>query len=177
LLKYLVLSDLLARNETLFYAVLMSDPATYKPIDTPTVGEALLGVAAGSVDVIGFPGLGGLFIARVTGNLVALAARSIAGGDASVAHLLSAPVFVTALAAARLLAAGSIPLRIATLKPPLLLQFLLFLGVLAACIAAVPAPDPNTTLMCLQRCSASPRLLCRTSLCRFRSRSHRPLLS
>ena len=39
--KYLVLSDLQARNETLFYAVLMSDPATYLPlVYTPTVGEA-----------------------------------------------------------------------------------------------------------------------------------------
>ena len=41
LLKYLVLSDLQARNETLFDAVLMSDPATYMPlVYTPTVGEA-----------------------------------------------------------------------------------------------------------------------------------------
>jgi malate dehydrogenase (oxaloacetate-decarboxylating)(NADP+) len=39
--KYLVLSDLQLRNETLFYAVLMSDPATYMPlVYTPTVGEA-----------------------------------------------------------------------------------------------------------------------------------------
>ena len=39
--KYLVLSDLQARNETLFYAVLMSDPVAYLPIVyTPTVGEA-----------------------------------------------------------------------------------------------------------------------------------------
>jgi malate dehydrogenase (oxaloacetate-decarboxylating)(NADP+) len=39
--KYLVLSDLQARNETLFYAVLMADPATYMPlVYTPTVGEA-----------------------------------------------------------------------------------------------------------------------------------------
>jgi malate dehydrogenase (oxaloacetate-decarboxylating)(NADP+) len=39
--KYLVLSDLQTRNETLFYAVLMSDPAIYMPVVyTPTVGEA-----------------------------------------------------------------------------------------------------------------------------------------
>src|SRR5579883_2036033 len=39
--KYLLLSDLQARNETLFYAVVMSDPATFMPIVyTPTVGEA-----------------------------------------------------------------------------------------------------------------------------------------
>ena len=39
--KYLMLSDLQARNETLFYAVLMSDPAGFMPlVYTPTVGEA-----------------------------------------------------------------------------------------------------------------------------------------
>ncbi len=39
--KYLLLSDLQARNETLFYAVLMSDPAVFMPlVYTPTVGEA-----------------------------------------------------------------------------------------------------------------------------------------
>lgn len=39
--KYLFLNDLHARNETLFYAVLMSDPATFMPlVYTPTVGEA-----------------------------------------------------------------------------------------------------------------------------------------
>jgi malate dehydrogenase (oxaloacetate-decarboxylating)(NADP+) len=39
--KYLFLSDLQSRNETLYYATLMSDPATFMPlVYTPTVGEA-----------------------------------------------------------------------------------------------------------------------------------------
>src|SRR6266705_1527528 len=39
--KYLFLSDLQARNETLYYALLMSDPAGFMPlVYTPTVGEA-----------------------------------------------------------------------------------------------------------------------------------------
>src|SRR6202162_5772658 len=39
--KYLFLSDLQNRNLTLFYALLMSDPATLMPlVYTPTVGEA-----------------------------------------------------------------------------------------------------------------------------------------
>lgn len=39
--RYLLLSDLQARNETLYYAVLMSDPARFIPlVYTPTVGEA-----------------------------------------------------------------------------------------------------------------------------------------
>lgn len=39
--KYLFLSDLQARNEVLYFAVLMSDPARFMPlVYTPTVGEA-----------------------------------------------------------------------------------------------------------------------------------------
>lgn len=39
--KYLFLSDLQGRNQTLYYAVLMGDPARFMPlVYTPTVGEA-----------------------------------------------------------------------------------------------------------------------------------------
>jgi len=39
--KYLFLSDLQTRNQTLYFAVIMSDPATFMPlVYTPTVGEA-----------------------------------------------------------------------------------------------------------------------------------------
>jgi len=120
-----------------------------------SVGDALgtklltfvLSVIAGSVDVIGFLGLGTLFIAHITGNLVILAARSAAGEHASVAHFLSVPVFIIALVAARLLAAKLDRSGIATLRPLLLLQFLLLSGLLAICIGVGSLTDPNAAIM------------------------------
>jgi uncharacterized membrane protein YoaK (UPF0700 family) len=56
----------------------------------------VLSVIAGSVDVIGFLGLGALFIAHITGNLVILAAKIAAGEHASAAHCLSVPVMPAA---------------------------------------------------------------------------------
>src|ERR1700754_3146448 len=85
----------------------------------------VLSVIAGSADVIGFLGFGALFIAHITGNLVILAARYAAGEHTSAAHLLSVPVFMIALMVARLLAASLERSGITTLRPLLLLQFLL----------------------------------------------------
>ena len=107
----------------------------------------VLSVIAGSVDVIGFLGLGALFIAHVTGNLVILAARAAAGEHAPAAHLLSVPVFIIALVAARLLAARLDRSGIATLRPLLLLQFLLLSGLFAICIGVGSVADPNAAIM------------------------------
>ena len=107
----------------------------------------VLSVIAGSVDVIGFLGLGALFIAHVTGNLVILAARAAAGEHAPAAHLLSVPVFVIALVAARLLAARLDRSGIAALRPLLLLQFLLLSGLFAICIGVGSVADPNAAVM------------------------------
>jgi uncharacterized membrane protein YoaK (UPF0700 family) len=107
----------------------------------------VLSVIAGSVDVIGFLGLGALFIAHITGNLVVLAARTAAGEHASASHLLSVPVFIIALFAARLLAATLDRSGIATLRPLLLLQFLLLSGLLTICIGVGSPADPNAAIM------------------------------
>jgi uncharacterized membrane protein YoaK (UPF0700 family) len=107
----------------------------------PTV----LSLAAGSVDAIGFLGLGGLFTAHVTGNLVILAAHVVAGEEAAVALILSVPVFFVALCLTKLLAGGLERVRIASLSPLLLLQFLLLSGFLIVCVAAGPHIDPNAT--------------------------------
>jgi uncharacterized membrane protein YoaK (UPF0700 family) len=106
-----------------------------------------LSVIAGSVDVIGFLGLGALFIAHITGNLVVLAARTAAGEHAPAAHLLSVPVFIIVLFATRLLAAALDRFRIATLRPLLLLQFLLLAGFLAVSIEVGSPADPSAAVM------------------------------
>src|ERR1700684_4130903 len=63
---------------------------------------AVLSLTAGSVDVISFLGLGGLFTAHITGNLVILASHIVNGGEAPVAPMLSVPVFMVVLVLARL---------------------------------------------------------------------------
>ncbi len=105
----------------------------------PTV----LSVIAGSADVSSFLGLGGLFVAHITGNLVILAAHLVTGTRVEVALLLSVPVFILVLALTRLLAAGLEAIGVASLRPLLLLQLLLLAGFLAVGVAAGPRIDPN----------------------------------
>ncbi len=105
----------------------------------PTV----LSLIAGSADVISFLGLGGLFTAHITGNLVILAAHIVTGGEANVALLLSVPVFILVLCLTRLLVAGLEAIGLASLRFLLLVQFLLLAGFLVLCVAAGPRIDPN----------------------------------
>jgi uncharacterized membrane protein YoaK (UPF0700 family) len=103
----------------------------------------LLSVIAGSCDVIGFLGLGGLFTAHVTGNLVILAAHMVSGGEAQVAPMLSVPVFMAVLALTRVVAAACERAGFAPLRPLLALQFILLAGFLALGVAAGAVVDPN----------------------------------
>jgi uncharacterized membrane protein YoaK (UPF0700 family) len=105
----------------------------------PTV----LSLIAGSVDVISFLGLGGLFTAHITGNLVILAAHLVSGGRAPLAPILSVPVFIAVLALTRLLASGLEAIGLASLRPLLALQLLLLACFLALCFAAGPGINPN----------------------------------
>lgn len=104
---------------------------------------SVLSVIAGSADVISFLGLGGLFNAHITGNLVILAAHLVTGSAANVALLLSVPVFILVLGLTRLLAAGLEAVGRAALRPLLLLQFLLLAGCLALGVASGPRLDPK----------------------------------
>lgn len=107
----------------------------------------VLSVAAGSVDIIGFLGLNGLFTAHVTGNVVVLAAKLVAHEEAPLAYLISVPVFMTVLALTALLAAGLTRRQIPTLLPLLLLQFLLLSAFFAISFGARDRIDPTTARM------------------------------
>jgi uncharacterized membrane protein YoaK (UPF0700 family) len=105
----------------------------------------VLSVVAGSTDIIGFLGLNGLFTAHITGNLAVLAAHIVAGGEGQLAQLLAVPVFMAVVGLTSLLARGLESIGVSSLRPLLLLQFLLLAGFLTVCIAADPRLDPNTT--------------------------------
>src|SRR5258706_3840950 len=113
----------------------MSEIAEYRTprVPTPSIESSLgarllptvLSIIAGSVDAIGFLGLGGLFTAHVTGNLVILAAHLVSGSGAPVVPMLSVPVFVAALGVTRLLAGGPGWIGVCSLRvPPLPLTLL-----------------------------------------------------
>src|SRR6266849_2623295 len=129
----------------------MTEYVENTPVSPPSVDSSLgtkllpsvLSVIAGSVDVISFLGLGGLFTAHITGNLVILAAHVVSGGETQVAPMLSVPVFMVVLGLTRLLVRGLEAMGLASLRPLLLLQFLLLTGFLVLCVAAGPGLDPN----------------------------------
>jgi uncharacterized membrane protein YoaK (UPF0700 family) len=106
---------------------------------------SVLSVIAGSTDIIGFLGLGGLFTAHITGNLAILAAHVASGGTAEVAQILSVPVFIGVVGLTRLLAVGLESIGLTTLRPLLLLQFLLLAGFFALSVAAGPHLDTTAT--------------------------------
>src|SRR4051794_16995164 len=110
---------------------------------------AVLSVIAGSVDAISFLGLGGLFTAHVTGNLVVLVAHLATGSRAPVASILSVPVFVAALGLTRLLAGFLERIGYGSLRLLLLVQLLLLVAFLVLCASAGAGVDPHATRMIL----------------------------
>jgi uncharacterized membrane protein YoaK (UPF0700 family) len=90
----------------------------------------VLSLGAGSVDVIGFL-WHGVFVAHITGNLILLAARVVAGAPVGVATIVSIPVFVVMLAFTNLAAVRLEATGIPSLRPLLFVQFLFLAGFFA----------------------------------------------
>jgi len=106
----------------------------------------VLSLIAGSADVISFLGLGGLFTAHITGNLVILAAHIVACQSASIALLLSVPMFMLSLGLTSVLAAGVERAGRSSLAFLLLLQFVLLAASFVLCVVAGPRADPKTAI-------------------------------
>jgi uncharacterized membrane protein YoaK (UPF0700 family) len=103
----------------------------------------ILSLVAGSLDIVGFLGLGGLFAAHITGNVVVLAARLVAHEPSPLSYVISVPVFMGMLVLTRLIVAGLDRIAFPSLLTLLVLQFLLLLMAFGTCIAAGPGADPN----------------------------------
>ena len=127
----------------LMVSIISGEPLAARAV-APSVDSSLgakllpgvLSVTAGSVDVISFLGLGGLFAAHITGNLVILAAHIVTGRAASLAAILSVPVFIVVLGLTRVAAAALEEARHCPLQPLLALQFVLLVSFLAVWVAA-----------------------------------------
>src|ERR1700686_2507936 len=132
---------------------------------------AVLSLTAGSVDVISFLGLGGLFTAHITGNLVILASHIVNGGDAPLAPMLSVPVFMVVLGLTRLLVGGweSLSCRRCFSCNCCCSPIFPSYASLAA-RATTRTRQPRSSGVC----SASRRWRYRTHSCRSRSKGRRP---
>lgn len=113
----------------------------------PKLLSFVLGLTAGTVDVIGCLGLGGLLIAHITSNLVFLAARLASDEPVQLSYVLAVPVFIVVLLTTRVLAPRLERMRIASLLPALFLQFVLLLAFYTICHRAGPRADPNSASM------------------------------
>jgi uncharacterized membrane protein YoaK (UPF0700 family) len=109
----------------------------------------ILSLTAGSVDAISFLGLGGLFNAHITGNLMILASRIVGNGPAPIAIILSVPIFMIALFLTRLLVRRLELLGHDSLQPLLLIQLLLLLGFFVICVADGQHVNPNAAFAIL----------------------------
>ncbi len=108
----------------------------------------LLSLTAGSVDVISFLALNGLFVSHITGNLVILAVHIVNAGEAPLALVLSVPIFVLVLALTKYCAHKLAEKNFNTLKILLLIQFLFLLGYLFIGIN-LHKPIHSTTVMAI----------------------------
>lgn len=104
---------------------------------------AILSLVAGSVDVVSFLGLNGLFVSHITGNLVILAVHIVHVGNAPIALILSVPVFIMILGLTKLLVSSLEKAGRDSLQPLLILQFIFLVGFLVLGVTAGSHINPD----------------------------------
>jgi uncharacterized membrane protein YoaK (UPF0700 family) len=106
----------------------------------------VLSVIAGATDITGVLGFNGLFTAHITGNLVLLAGRVVAGNPAAVSYILSVPVFMLVLLGTSVLARVIEQTGASSLRWLLLLQLLALVTFFLLSVTSGPWEDPDATL-------------------------------
>jgi len=102
---------------------------------------AVLSMTAGAVDAIGFLGLGGLFVAHITGNIVVVVAHYVTGGFSRIGPLIAVPVFIIVLGTVVWASKGKSKHR--TLRALLILHAALLTGFLVLSAALGPFASPG----------------------------------
>jgi uncharacterized membrane protein YoaK (UPF0700 family) len=105
---------------------------------------AVLSMTAGAVDAIGFLGLGGLFIAHITGNIVVVVAHYITGGFSRIGPLIAVPVFIVVLGT--VVWASEDKSKHRTLRALLILHAALLTGFLVLSAALGPFANPGSAV-------------------------------
>jgi uncharacterized membrane protein YoaK (UPF0700 family) len=110
---------------------------------------AVLSTTAGTVDVIGFLALGGLFTAHITGNLVVVAAHYVTGRFSAVGPILAVPVFVAVLGVVTLACVSIAKAPYASRRGLLILHAALLAGCLGLAVEFGPFANADRPMAVL----------------------------
>ena len=115
-----------------------------KKIGGAAAVAALLSFNGGFVDTAGFLGLQGLFTAHVTGNFVTLGAALVLGSHGIIGKILALPVFITAIALARLAGAAMRKRKMPVLRILLAVEVGLLFSFFALAVVFGPFADADS---------------------------------
>jgi len=108
-----------------------------------------LGFAAGFVDTLGFVALFSLFTAHVTGNFVLLGSELIEPRHGVIAKLLALPMFMIAVAAARIYGRALERRERSAAAPLLIVEAILLIVFMALGLLAAPITDADAPIAIL----------------------------
>ena len=128
---------------------------------------AILSTTAGTVDVIGFLALGGLFTAHITGNLVVVAAHYVTGRFSEIGPILAVPVFVIVLGVVTLACVTIAKAPYASRRGLLILHAALLAGCLGLAVEFGPFANAERPMAVLVGMLAVAAMATQNALVRF----------
>jgi uncharacterized membrane protein YoaK (UPF0700 family) len=121
----------------------MNDLQPLRSIEVPRPIPVVLSFVAGYVDSCTYLALFGVFVAQVTGSFVLAATQFVTSEPGALAKLLAIPVFFLAGMAVTVLVRPVRERPCVALARSLVVECLLLIGFLAACLVGVPFRGPD----------------------------------